>query len=69
MDSAAPLAPLSGGLLDDPVAPLPSIPSLQELCISYIASNLHLFPSLSALPYHLAELVVSHVPLPARIYN
>lgn len=63
MDFTAPLIPLSGGLLDDPVAPSPSIPSLQELCISYIARNLHLFPSLSSLPYHLAELVVSHVLL------
>jgi hypothetical protein len=63
MDDAAALAlPASSGPLDEQSALL-TVPSLQELCVSYIARHLHLFPSLSSLPYHLAELVVSRAPL------
>jgi hypothetical protein len=42
----------------DAPPPPPPIPSLQELCVAYIAKNLHLFPTLAPLPWHLAELVV-----------
>ncbi len=65
MDSAVAVAiPPSSGLIDEPAAPT-AVPSLQELCVSYIARHLHLFPSLASLPYHLAELVVSYAQLPA----
>jgi hypothetical protein len=44
-------------------APPPVIPSLQELCVAFIAKNLHRFPSLATLPWHLADLVVCSLPL------
>ena len=62
MASADCLFPLPVSPCDAPALPSP-IPSLQDLCVSYIAKNLHLFPSLSPLPWHLAELVVREMPL------
>jgi hypothetical protein len=62
MASADRLCPLPVSPCNASALPSP-IPSLQDLCVSYIAKNLHLFPSLSPLPWHLAELVVREMPL------